>query len=304
MIDTGKEPDPAGLILLVDDEVTNIEVMASVLDGQCDIAFATSGAEALDLVKEISPDLILLDIVMPGMDGYEVCRRLKADPRAANIPVIFVSALDGTDDETKGLGLGAIDYVSKPIRPAIVKARVRNHLNLKRAHDMLERLSATDGLTGVANRRRLEEVIELEFARQTRSQEPLSVIMLDVDHFKSFNDTYGHAAGDECLKQIAATLRRTLRQQVDLVARYGGEEFMCVLPNSPHALAVEVAERIRTQIAAMDIEYAGSPPPVVSASLGVATAEFGQDITPAQFMDQADQRLYAAKRAGRNRVCG
>lgn len=301
MIDIGNELD--NLVLLVDDEVTNIEVMASVLDGHCEIAFATSGAEALQLVTEISPDLILLDIVMPGMDGYAVCSKLKADPRTANIPVIFVSALDGTDDETKGLRLGAIDYVSKPIRPAILQARVRNHLNLKRAHDMLEHLSATDGLTGVANRRRLEEAIELEFARQTRSQEPLSIIMLDVDHFKNFNDTYGHAAGDECLKRIAATLRRTLRQQVDLVARYGGEEFMCVLPNSPHALAVEVAERIRTQIAAMAIDHGGLSVNV-SASLGVATAEFGQDITPALFMEQADQRLYTAKRAGRNQVCG
>lgn len=304
MIDIGEELVPDGLVLLVDDEVTNIEVMASVLDGQCEIAFATSGAEALELVREISPDLILLDIVMPGMDGYAVCSKLKADPQTATIPVIFVSALDGTDDETKGLGLGAIDYVSKPIRPAILRARVRNHLSLKRAHDMLEHLSATDALTGVANRRRLEEVIELEFARQTRSQEPLSVIMLDVDHFKIFNDTYGHAAGDECLKRIAATLRRTLRQQVDLVARYGGEEFMCVLPNSPKAQAVEVAERIRAQIAALGIEHEGAPTKQVSASLGVATAEFGQDISPARFMAEADQRLYAAKRAGRNRVCG
>lgn len=301
---TACTPEPS-LVLLVDDEPTNIEVMAEVLEPFHDLAFATSGEEALRLAGELKPDIILLDIVMPGLDGYAVCGRLKQDPRTARIPVIFVTALDATEDEARGLEIGAIDYVSKPIRPAILRARVRTHLELKHAHDVLEQVSATDALTGVANRHRLEAVLEHEFIRQQRTQAPLSLIMLDVDHFKAFNDTYGHLAGDRCLAQVAQCLSSALRDGVDLVARYGGEEFTCVLPDTDGAAALKVAERLRGHVADLRIPHAkSSAGPYVTVSMGLATAASGDAGDPHSLITRADHRLYQAKAAGRNRVCG
>lgn len=292
------------LVLLVDDEPTNIEVMAEVLEPFHDLAFATSGEDALRLATELRPDIILLDIVMPDLDGYAVCARLKEDPATARIPVIFVTALDAAEDEARGLEIGAIDYVSKPVRPAILRARVRTHLELKHAHDALEQVSATDALTGVANRHRLEAVLEREFIRQQRTQAPLSLIMLDVDHFKAFNDSYGHVAGDRCLAQVAQGLNNALRDGVDLVARYGGEEFTCVLPDTSAEAARKVAERLRLGITDLRIPHAKSTSgPFVSVSLGLATAGFGDGSDPHSLLSRADHRLYQAKTAGRNRVC-
>lgn len=296
MINTG------GRILVVDDELVTIEVMAEVLAPVHDIIFATSGAEALDLAATGKPDLILLDVMMPGMDGYEVCRHLKADSATIGIPVIFITALDSVEDEAKGLEIGAIDYVTKPISPAIVRARVHNHLELKRARDLLEQLSITDALTGLANRRRFDAVLAAEIERQRRSGESLSLVLLDVDHFKHYNDTYGHPAGDDCLRAVASVIDTMVGRAVDTAARYGGEEFAFILPNTCLDGAKALAEGIRAGVAALNILHrASSAANHVTLSAGVASSP---DTPPAQLIAQADECLYRAKALGRNRIIG
>ncbi|MGA1854747.1 PleD family two-component system response regulator [Azospirillum sp. 11R-A] len=290
-------------ILVVDDIPSNVHVLSRILKDDYDIYFATDGERALDLVQARMPDLVLLDIMMPGMDGFEVCRRIKADPAIHDIPVIFISAKSEVEDETRGLEVGAIDFITKPISPPIVKARVRNHLLLKRQTDLLRSLSFLDGLTGIANRRRFDDAMAREWRRCARSNLPLSLIILDVDHFKAYNDHYGHQAGDECLRMVAELLSDRARRPSDLVARYGGEEFVCLLPETDGPGAVRVAEGFRTAVAECRIPHAQSPViPYVTISLGVATVIPSADGSPEQLAEMADQLLYRAKRTGRNRV--
>ena len=220
-------------ILIVDDEISNIEIMNAVLEDDYEICFATSGQQALDIARTVQPDLILLDVLMPGIDGFEVCRQIKADIMLVDIPIIFTTGLGDTEDEMRGLSLGAIDYVTKPIQPAILRARVGNHVELKRLRDQLATLAVTDALTGLSNRRHMERSLQAESARLTRTGEWMSVIMLDIDFFKQFNDTYGHPAGDRCIAMVGAALTRAVKRATDLPARYGGEEFACILPGPP-----------------------------------------------------------------------
>ncbi|AWJ90840.1 diguanylate cyclase response regulator [Azospirillum baldaniorum] len=296
--------DARSKILVVDDIPSNVHVLSRILKDDHDIYFATDGAKALELAQSRLPDLVLLDIMMPGMDGYEVCSRLKTDPITRDIPVIFISAKSEVEDETYGLEVGAIDFISKPISPPIVKARVRNHLLLKRQTDLLRTLSFADGLTGIANRRRFDEVLLREWRRCGRVQLPLSLIMLDVDQFKPYNDHYGHQAGDECLRAVAQLLAEQMMRPGDLIARYGGEEFVCLLPETDEGGAVQVAERLRETVADRRLPHAVSHvADHVTISLGVATARPTLDDTPDRLTQLADGLLYEAKRAGRNRVC-
>ena len=295
--------EPRPKILVVDDIPSNVHVLSRILKDDYDIYFATDGEKALDLVQARMPDLVLLDIMMPGMDGFEVCRRIKSDPATHDIPVIFISAKSEVEDETRGLEVGAIDFITKPISPPIVKARVRNHLLLKRQADLLRSLSFLDGLTGIANRRRFDDAMTREWRRCTRSHLPLSLIILDVDHFKAYNDEYGHQAGDECLRLVAELLADRARRPSDLVARYGGEEFVCLLPETDGTGAIRVAEGFRAAVAKQRIPHAQSPvAPFVTISLGVATVTPSADGSPERLAEMADQLLYRAKRAGRNRV--
>ncbi len=292
-------------ILVVDDIPSNVHVLSRILRGDYDIYFATDGEKALELVQTRLPDLVLLDIMMPGMDGYEVCARIKADPTTHDIPVIFISAKSEVEDETRGLEVGAIDFITKPISPPIVKARVRNHLLLKRQADLLRSLSFLDGLTGIANRRRFDETMAREWRRCGRSHHAVSLIILDVDHFKAYNDHYGHQAGDECLRAVAEVLADRMRRPSDLVARYGGEEFICLLPETENDGAVQVAESLRAAVADCAIPHDRSPVTShVTISLGVATVVPASGGTPDQLAQMADQLLYQAKRSGRNRVQG
>ncbi|MGY0829710.1 diguanylate cyclase [Azospirillum brasilense] len=296
--------DARSKILVVDDIPSNVHVLSRILKDDHDIYFATDGAKALELAQSRLPDLVLLDIMMPGMDGYEVCSRLKAEPVTRDIPVIFISAKSEVEDETYGLEVGAIDFISKPISPPIVKARVRNHLLLKRQTDLLRTLSFNDGLTGIANRRRFDEVMLREWRRCGRAQLPLSLIMLDVDQFKPYNDHYGHQAGDECLRAVAQLLAEQMMRPGDLTARYGGEEFVCLLPETDEDGAVQVAERLRRTVAERRLPHAVSHvADHITISLGVATARPTLDDTPDRLSQLADGLLYEAKRAGRNRVC-
>jgi diguanylate cyclase (GGDEF)-like protein len=292
-------------ILIVDDEVTNIEILSATLEEEHEVCFATTGAEAIKLARSVLPDLILLDVLMPGLDGYEVCRLLKDDPLLSDVPVIFTTALGDQEAEVKGLLLGAIDYVTKPISPVVVRARVRNHLELKRMRDELAEMTVTDALTGLGNRRRLEKALNQETARLAETGSLLSVIILDIDFFKRFNDAYGHTAGDRCLTMVGAALNRAVRRAADLAARYGGEEFACVLPGTDHEEAMALAHQIRDRVQSLGIPHATSDAgPFVTVSVGVATAYCVPGALPERWIRAADSQLYAAKAAGRNNVVG
>ncbi len=196
-----------GRILIVDDAMENIQILHQALQDEHDVLFAMNGAKALQIAQNQLPDLILLDAVMPDMDGYAVCAALRASPVTRDIPIIFVTALKTPEDETRALEAGAADFISKPVNAAVVRARVRTQLTVKRQSDALRELTLTDGLTGVANRRAFNENLSLEWRRCARAQVPMSLIMVDIDHFKNFNDAYGHQAGDACLQLAGAAMQ-------------------------------------------------------------------------------------------------
>jgi diguanylate cyclase (GGDEF)-like protein len=290
-------------LLIADDTSTNIELLDAVLGADYEILFATSGAQALELAISQTPDLILLDIMMPEMDGFETCSRLKADQRTAEIPVIFVTALSREAEEARGLEVGAVDFIFKPFSPAVIRARVRNHLELKRQRDILRSLSFRDGLTGLANRRQLDQFLDQEWRRSQRGQTPISLILMDIDYFKSFNDALGHLAGDDCLRRIAQTLETSIHRAGDLIARYGGEEFVCVLPETGQSGAFAVAEKVQQLLAQLALPHpASSVAPAVTLSLGVATRIAGNGEKAEELLHDADQALYRAKAEGRNRI--
>jgi len=290
-------------ILIIDDTPINIRVLSELFEQECEILFATNGEDGLRLAHSSRPDLILLDIMMPKMDGYEVCRRLKSDPLTEDIPVVFVTALGEEKDEAKGLELGAIDYIIKPITPLIVKARIHNHLELKRHRDLLTAMATIDGLTGIANRRRFDEVLHQEWHRAQRSAAPLAVLMIDIDHFKRYNDKYGHLAGDDCLKEVACAMTGVVKRPGDLLARYGGEEFACILSETDAEGALVVAEQILKAVSGLKIEHSESPTaPFVTVSIGFCATWPDTGHTRQQLTDCADQNLYRAKNTGRNRV--
>ncbi|MCM8729367.1 diguanylate cyclase [Hephaestia sp. GCM10023244] len=291
-------------ILIVDDEISNIEIMNAVLEDEYDVCFAMSGEEALETARRAPPDLVLLDILMPGLDGFEVCKAIKSDPLLADIPIIFTTGLGDTEDEIRGLSLGAIDYVTKPVQPVILRARVSNHIELKRLRDQLADLAVRDALTGLHNRRSLEQHLTTECARLGRTQDWLSVIMVDIDFFKQFNDTYGHQAGDRCITMVASALMRAVKRASDITARYGGEEFACILPGSDPTAAETVAQEIRLQLQALNIPHEGSQvSPYVTVSIGVASARCGMGAAPDRWIAEADEQLYRSKLAGRDRIC-
>ncbi|OEF96528.1 diguanylate cyclase [Desulfuribacillus alkaliarsenatis] len=291
-------------ILIVDDSRTNIMALADLLKDVWAIKIATNGKDALRIAfSEDQPDLILLDVMMPDMDGYEVCKRLKAAPETKHIPIVFVTAMNQAKDEEYGLSLGAIDYITKPISPPIVKARVNNHLELKRYRDLLKENSMVDGLTGVANRRRFDEAIELEWRRALRYEHSLSLLMVDIDYFKRYNDTYGHLEGDECLRKVAITLKQTLKRPLDMLARWGGEEFACLLPDTDAESAFKVAEQLRKAIVGLQLPHESSPiSEYVTVSIGVATVLPNAEMHREDLFKQSDEALYKAKENGRNQI--
>lgn len=291
-------------LLLVDDVPANLDVLLEHLqDEQVRLLAATSGKDALRLALQDPPDLILLDVMMPGMDGYEVLRQLKDHTATREVPVIFVTAMSDAVDETKGLALGAVDYIAKPFIVPVLKARIKNHLELKRKSDLLAHLAQIDGLTGISNRRHLEIRLGQEWDRCQRHRHPLSLVMIDVDHFKPFNDHYGHGHGDDCLRHVSRALSACSRRSGDLLARYGGEEFVALLPDTPAEQAARTAEKLRKAVQSLGIAHRySSSADVVTASLGVATLVPSKQSTVDQLMEAADKALYLAKRAGRNCV--
>jgi diguanylate cyclase (GGDEF)-like protein len=291
-------------ILIVDDNKQNIEMLMELFRGEYRIAAALNAKRAIKVARsDAPPDIILLDIIMPEVNGYQLCAELKEDPRTKYIPIIFVTAVSEIMDENRGFALGAVDYITKPFHPPMVEARVKLHLNLKRKQELLEKYAFIDALTEIPNRRRFDQTLEDEWHRAMRSETPLSLIMLDIDHFKHFNDTYGHGKGDECLRRVARAMERSLRRSSDFVARYGGEEFAVILPSASVDEASNVADQIRVAVNNLQIEHSGSPvTSQVTLSMGIATVIPNGTSKPKQLVTEADKMLYKAKESGRDSI--
>ncbi|MDH5720724.1 MAG: diguanylate cyclase [Spirochaetia bacterium] len=291
-------------ILIVDDTPLNLQIMTEILSSEYNIFTAQNGVAALQSVREKKPDLILLDIDMPEMNGYETCEYIKNDHELSDIPVIFVTSMNEEDDEEKGLALGAIDYIHKPIRPSILRARVRNHLELKKHRDVLQRDSYIDSLTELANRRRFNEYIDNQWQYAQKNETSVSLVLLDVDCFKKFNDSYGHSKGDECLKNIADELSGCAKNYKDMfVARYGGEEFAAILTNKTLHETIEIAEKIRKSIESLKIPHQTcEKEKFVTISGGVSSIVPNTSDKIKTLFNNADKALYKAKKNGRNKI--
>ncbi|MDR3334341.1 MAG: diguanylate cyclase [Treponema sp.] len=291
-------------VLIIDDEKTNLMMLNTILAQDYTIFIAKSGQEGLSRAGADKPDLILLDILMPGMDGFEVLRTLKAQEDTMSIPVIIISALDNENDEEQGFMLGAVDYIVKPFKNTIVKARIKTQIQILHQIRMIERMGMIDGLTDIANRRCFDDRIALEWWRAIRKQQPLSFMMMDVDHFKAYNDTYGHPQGDILLKTIAKIFTSAVMRPVDLAARIGGEEFGILLPETELAIALQIAEKIRSQVESTRIPTTdGKIITTITLSIGVVSLIPTKALSLEEFIARADRNLYTAKKTGRNRIC-
>ncbi len=289
-------------ILVVDDMSTNLLILSDLLKDEYDVKIAKNGKKALELVhsnQEI--DLILLDVMMPDIDGYEVCKELKNNTKTKNIPIIFVTARDNDEDEEYGLNLGAIDYITKPFNKAIVKLRVKNHLELKLKSDLLEELSMYDGLTHIPNRRFFDKNFEMAYKDVTRENHSLALMMIDIDFFKPYNDNYGHGKGDETLKKVAQALTFTLKRPTDLVARYGGEEFVILIKNIERNSLEKIANKLLRVIHELSIvhEYSKSNS-IVTISIGISYTKNPKLFTKEELLKIADEELYKAKENGKD----
>jgi diguanylate cyclase (GGDEF)-like protein len=290
-------------VLVVDDQEDNVELLAQMLDENGIEAITTQiGREAVKLAREHIPDVILLDIQMPEVDGYEICRRLKEDEATRSIPIIFLTAIYSSEKNiVKGLEMGAYDYITKPFREGELLARINVMAKIKKTEDNVREESYTDALTGLYNRRFLDKRFTEEISRSLRSGFPLACLMLDIDHFKSLNDIHGHDFGDQVLKKVAETMRNGLRAY-DTVARYGGEEFIIILPSTEYHDAESVAEKIRRMIQQLSFKPNGATIQI-TISVGVFCAK-GDELKQSteEFIRKADEALYKAKGMGRNKI--
>jgi len=291
-------------ILIVDDTQKNIQVLGTILKREkYQINVAQNGLQAIQMAEKVLPDLILLDVLMPELDGFQACKKLKESAITCDIPVIFLTAKVETEDVIKGFEVGGADYVTKPFNASILLARVRTHIALREKTKQLELFANYDGLTQVANRRYFDEFLDREWRRCIRSQQCLSLIMLDIDYFKIYNDTYGHLQGDEALKKVSAVIKGISKRGSDLSARYGGEEFVIVLGNTPAYAAQQLAEKLCADIHALHIPHSGSQiSEYITVSLGVASIIPAIEIENSELIKLADKQLYSAKEAGRNQV--
>lgn len=292
------------LVLVVDDRPASLQFLCSAIADYFDVVVATSAEQALELCRREPPDLVLMDVVMPGLGGLEGCQRLHAEPGMADTPVIFVTASTCPEDELACWDAGGVDFIGKPASPVTIRNRVAVHLRLKRMADQLRRISLTDELTGIANRRAFEQAFDAAWSECRASNAPMSLLLSDVDWFKAYNDHYGHAAGDEALKVVARELRNALRGMDDVVARIGGEEFAVLLPRADVAAARVVSTRAMAALQALGLPHAAAPGGVLSVSIGGITSLPSGAATMRWYLQRADEQLYAAKAAGRTRYLG
>ncbi|MCL1940861.1 MAG: diguanylate cyclase [Synergistaceae bacterium] len=295
---------PVNSILIVDDETANHIFLTHILSPEYTVYAAKDGESAIKKALEVSPDLILLDIIMPGISGYEVLAALKKHEETRDIPVIFITGLSSSEDEEKGLAFDVVvDYISKPFSAGIVKLRVRNQIKIINQIRTINLLSSTDQLTNMPNRRSFDNQLNRDWRRMVREKSQISIMLLDVDKFKVYNDTYGHQQGDVLLQEVAKILVQSAGRSSDFAARWGGEEFIILLPNTDSNGALDVAERIRTTIERATIPCADGSPTNVTVSIGINTLMPEQNSSVVDFIAQADKALYTAKETGRNRIC-
>lgn len=290
-------------ILIIDDETANHIFLTNLLGNEYDLILAKDGRSGLRKAKEHLPDLILLDIIMPDISGYEVLEALKKENETLNIPVVFITGLNSSDDEIRGLSSEAADYINKPFVPEIVKLRVRNQIRIVNQLNTISRLSCTDQLTCIPNRRGFDTQIEREWGRTMRENLPLSILLIDIDRFKEYNDAYGHQQGDEALQTVAEKLAESLGRASDLAARWGGEEFAVLLPNTDLTGALRVAEQLRAIIEQTPIPLVSGELTWTTVSIGVNSVLPAHDSLIEDFVAKADKALYTAKKSGRNIVC-
>jgi diguanylate cyclase (GGDEF)-like protein len=306
---------PALRVCVVDDDPTALAATAAALGDQFDISVARSGQDALRLIGRNPPDVVLLDVDMPGLDGVAVCRLLKDDPLTEHLPVVFLTAHGDEATELRGLAAGAADFVAKPARGPVVAARLNNLGRMKRMAERLRIESQTDGLTGLQNRAQLDRLLQHESLRAQRKRLPLALLLIDVDHFKAYNDRYGHLAGDGALRQVAQALKSVVRRAGDQACRYGGEEFAMLLPGTDLKGASRMAASVMEAVTALGLPHAASTTaPHLTLSVGIAciapdadmpsdpaAARQGGDL-PTALVAAADSALYAAKRHGRHQA--
>lgn len=308
----------AAKVLIVDDSATiRAGLSAAVRAMKLEPVLAESGEKALESFRAELPGVVLLDVNMGGIDGYETARRMREACPEVWVPIIFLSSNEYDQDLERAIECGGDDYLVKPVSAVVLSAKIRALQRLDKMHQRvlelskeltaanqrLETIAQQDGLTGVANRRAFDHRLPLAFAHAARQKEALCVILCDVDHFKAYNDHYGHPAGDECLKQVSAALAQSCKRTTDLVARYGGEEFALLLPATPADGALQVLEAVRAELERLAIPHAGSQTAgVVTFSAGLASFVHGRDHDPQELVKRADEALYRAKELGRNRT--
>lgn len=289
-------------ILIIDDSVPIIRMLSTLLHGMAEVLFATSGEAGIELARKHRPQLILLDLEMPGMDGFEVCRRLKNDPDTRDSAVLIVTANASDQAEISALEAGAVDFITKPLNPPVVRARVSTHLTLQRQTEALKQFALHDGLTGLFNRRYFDTQLALECQRHRRQQVPLGLAMIDIDHFKRYNDRDGHLAGDDCLRQVATAIDVATRRPGEVVARFGGEEFAVIIPHGSHDDTCKYGQWICERVRSLALPHPDSPTaPIVTISVGLVSQVPLEDGDAMRLISLADEALYRAKSTGRNR---
>jgi len=289
-------------VLLIDDSDVNTTMLSNILSPDYKILVAKCGHEGIELAKTKTPDIIILDVVMPDISGYDVIVMLKKAVSTRNIPVIFITSLANLEDETKGLSLGGSDYITKPFCKEIVKLRVQNQSRILNYIDTIERLSRIDQLTGLPNRRSVHERSLSEWKLAIREGTTLSVLIIDIDHFKKCNDTYGHLMGDVVLQKTAKAISHALNRPSDFAARWGGEEFIVLLPKTESEGAAIIAESIRKSVEDVEIPFADGRSTRVTISIGVNTHSPTKKCSIDDLLNYADDALYIAKKRGRNNV--
>ncbi|EIJ41982.1 diguanylate cyclase (GGDEF) domain-containing protein [Beggiatoa alba B18LD] len=301
-------------ILIVDDTLPNLRLLSNMLNEQgYKVRGVTNGKSALTAIHLSPPDLILLDINIPDMNGYEVCEHLKADEQTRDIPVIFISAMHDIIDKVKAFSIGGVDYITKPFHVDEVLARVRTHLTirhlqkrLEQANQELYRQATLDGLTQIANRRRFDDYLKQTWQQMVYQHKSMALILADIDYFKAYNDTYGHLQGDDCLKQVAQSIESAVHRSTDLVARYGGEEFAVILPDTEKTGALHIAKQIQAKLQTLALPHSkSSVSQLLTLSIGVASIlPQGDSANPNTgvnlLIQKTDNALYQAKSVGRN----